>query len=68
VTTFLGVSNILTVSKTEVCIPAFIIKPPSAPKILKGGSGTLQPAPFPETSGIADGEINPGPNIEIGRR
>jgi hypothetical protein len=67
VNTFLGVSNILTVSKTEVCIPAFIIKPPSAPKITYSRPGLIVQV-FPEVGGIADGEINPGPNIEIGRR
>ena len=66
INTYLGVSNILGVSKTQVCVPDFFIKPPSAPKIGK----PTAPQPFPDLPGrpidLTAGSINPGDSISIG--
>jgi hypothetical protein len=66
INTYLGVSNILGISKTQVCVPDFFIKPPSAPKIGK----PTAPQPFPDLPGrpidLTAGSINPGDSISVG--
>ena len=66
INTYLGVSNILGISKTQVCVPDFFIKPPSAPKVSK----PTAPQPFPDLPGrpidLTAGSINPGDSISIG--
>ncbi len=60
INTYLVVSNILGVSKTQVCVPDFFIKPPSAPKIER----STDPPLFSELSAPIDlssinGAFNP---------
>jgi len=59
INTYLGVSNILGVSKTQVCVPDFFINPPSAPKIDRPAAPTPSFSDGPIDLSLVAGGVNP---------